>query len=41
MRCRDASYWHKADIKRCPLLGRYEGQSGRFMLALRISAFDP
>jgi hypothetical protein len=34
-------YWHKADIWRCPLNGRYGVESGRLVLRLRIVEFDP
>jgi hypothetical protein len=37
----DVCSWHKADIKRRPLFGRYWVESGHHRLVMSISAFDP
>jgi len=26
---RDFRYWHKCEVSRCPLFGRYQGKNGR------------
>src|SRR5258708_6639998 len=37
----DVSSWHEAADQECPPNGRYRGQTGKHLLALSFSQFDP
>ena len=37
----DRRFWHDSDRAQYPLSGRFRGQTGKYVLILSLTAFDP